>query len=225
MNILVVEDEKRLSEALVQILHDAGYHTDAVYDGQSAVDYAESELYDAIILDVMLPRKDGFEVVHELRRNSISTPVLFLTARSTVSDKVTGLDRGGDVYMTKPFQPEELLANLRAITRRKGEVVIDKIDFGDLSLDIESSTLECGDRQVHLSYTEYEIVHLFMCNPNQVISKDQMLVKIWGTEPDVAENNVEAYISFVRKKMKFLKTNVEIATLRKLGYRLQVKEG
>ncbi len=223
MNVLVVEDEKRLSAALQQILTDAGYHVDAVYDGQSAVDYAVSDMYDMIVLDVMLPRKDGFEAVKEIRQANISTPVIFLTAMSQVADKVTGLDRGGDAYLTKPFSPEELLANIRALTRRKGEVVLDEATFEDLTLDLNTCNLSCGEKSVHLSYKEFEVARLFMLNPKQTISKEQMLLKVWGTEADVADNSVEAYISFMRKKLKFLKSKVEIVTLRMIGYRMQVK--
>lgn len=223
MNVLVVEDEKRLSEALEQILTDAGYHVDAVYDGQAAVDYAESDMYDMIVLDVMLPKKDGFEAVKEIRQANISTPVVFLTARSQVADKVTGLDRGGDAYITKPFSPEELLATIRALTRRKGEVVLDEAVFDDLHLDLDTCNLKCGDRSVHLSYKEFEVAKLFIFNPNQTISKEQILLKVWGTESEVADNSVEAYISFMRKKLRFLKSNVEIVTLRMLGYRMQVR--
>lgn len=223
MNVLVVEDEKRLAAALKQILEQAGYHVDAVFDGQSGLDYAESGLYDVIILDVMLPKMDGFEVIQRLRRGGNSTPVLFLTARSQLSDKVTGLDRGGDEYMTKPFQPEELLARLRAITRRRGEIVIEEASFGDLVLDLNTCNLRCGNQEVHLSYKEFEVAKLFMTNPNQTISKEQMLVKVWGMDAEVADNSVEAYISFLRKKIKYLKSNVEIATLRMIGYRMQEK--
>ena len=224
MNVLVVEDEKRLAAALKKILENAGYHVDAVLDGQSGLDYALSEMYDVIVLDVMLPRMDGFEVIRQIRRKGVSTPVLFLTARSQLRDKVTGLDRGGDEYMTKPFQPEELLARLRALTRRKGEIVLNEASFGDLTLVLDTCDLQCGDRSVHLSYREFEVAKIFITNPNQTISKDQLLLKVWGTEADVADNNVEAYVSFLRKKLKYLESGVEIATLRMLGYRMQEKE-
>ncbi|MGI6221118.1 MAG: response regulator transcription factor [Coriobacteriales bacterium] len=224
MNVLVVEDEKRLAAALKKILENAGYHVDAVFDGQTGLDYALSDMYDVIVLDVMLPRMDGFEVIQQIRRKGISTPVLFLTARSQLRDKVTGLDRGGDEYMTKPFQPEELLARLRALTRRKGEIVINEASFGDLTLMLDTCDLQCGDRSVHLSYREFEVAKIFITNPNQTISKDQLLLKVWGTEADVADNNVEAYISFLRKKLKYLESGVEIATLRMIGYRMQEKE-
>ncbi|MGI6216763.1 MAG: response regulator transcription factor [Coriobacteriales bacterium] len=224
MNVLVVEDEKRLADALDQILTESGYHVDAVYDGKAGLDYAESGMYDIIVLDVMLPKMDGFEVIRKIRQANISTPVLFLTARSQLSDKVTGLDRGGDEYMTKPFQPEELLARIRALTRRKGEIVLDEASFGDLVLDLNTCNLKCGSKSVHLSYKEFEVAKLLMLNPNQTISKDQMLLKVWGTDAEVAGNNVEAYISFMRKKLKHLKSNVEIVTLRMLGYRMQVKD-
>ncbi len=224
MNVLVVEDEKRLAAALKKILENAGYHVDAVFDGQTGLDYALSEMYDVIVLDVMLPRMDGFEVIRQIRRKGVSTPVLFLTARSQLRDKVTGLDRGGDEYMTKPFQPEELLARLRALTRRKGEIVLNEATFGDLTLVLDTCDLLCGERSVHLSYREFEVAKIFITNPNQTISKDQLLLKVWGTEADVADNNVEAYVSFLRKKLKYLESEVEIATLRMLGYRMQQKE-
>ena len=224
MNVLVVEDEKRLAAALKKILENAGYHVDAVFDGQTGLDYALSEMYDVIVLDVMLPRMDGFEVIRQIRRKGVSTPVLFLTARSQLRDKVTGLERGGDEYMTKPFQPEELLARLRALTRRKGEIVLNEATFGDLTLVLDTCDLLCGERSVHLSYREFEVAKIFITNPNQTISKDQLLLKVWGTEADVADNNVEAYVSFLRKKLKYLESEVEIATLRMLGYRMQQKE-
>jgi len=222
MNVLVVEDEKRLAAALKKILENAGYHVDAVFDGQTGLDYALSEMYDVIVLDVMLPRMDGFEVIRQIRRKGISTPVLFLTARSQLRDKVTGLDRGGDEYMTKPFQPEELLARLRALTRRKGEIVLNEATFGDLTLVLDTCDLLCGERSVHLSYREFEVAKIFITNPNQTISKDQLLLKVWGTEADVADNNVEAYVSFLRKKLKFLKADVAINTIRMVGYRMEM---
>ncbi len=223
MNVLVVEDERGLAEALVEILSDSGYSVDSVYDGQSGFDYAMSGMYDAVILDVMLPKMDGFEIVNKMRKMGNSIPVLFLTARTSLSDKVTGLDSGGDQYMTKPFQPEELLARIRALSRRKGEVVFEKLEFGDLELNLDTSELNCGEKVVHLSYREFEVAKLFMSNPNQTFSKEQILTKVWGVDSEVADNSVEAYVSFIRKKMKYLKTNVEIATLRMLGYRMQLK--
>ncbi len=223
MNVLVVEDEKGLADALEQILEDSGYSVDVVYDGQSGLDYALSGIYDVMVLDVMLPKMDGFEIVRRMRQSANSTPVLFLTARTSLSDKVTGLDSGGDQYMTKPFQPEELLARIRAISRRKGEVVFEKLEFGDLELNLDTCELRCGEKSVHLSFREFEVAKLFMSNPNQTFAKDQILLKVWGVDSEVADNSVEAYVSFLRKKLKYLKTNVEIATLRMLGYRMQEK--
>ncbi len=223
MNILVVEDEESLAAALKQILIDSGYGVDAVFDGQAGLDYAMSGMYDVVVLDVMLPKMDGFEVVQRMRQLGNSTPVLLLTARTTLSDKVTGLDSGADQYMTKPFQPEELLARIRAMSRRKGEVVYEKLEFGDLELNLDTSELKCGNRFVHLSYREYEVAKLFMSNPNHTFSKEQILLKVWGVGSEVADNSVEAYVSFLRKKLKYLRTNVEIATLRMLGYRMQEK--
>ena len=222
MDILVVEDEKRLAQALQQILTEAGYRADAVYDGRTGFEYAKSDYYDAIILDVMLPLMDGFEVVNKLRHDGISTPVLMLTARSQLVDKVTGLDSGADEYMTKPFEPEELLARLRALTRRKGEVILDELSFGNLTLDLNSRNLSCGDKSVRLSAREFEVLKLLMINPKQAISKEQILTKVWGVESDVVDNSVEAYVSFLRKKLKFLKAGVAINTIRMVGYRLEL---
>ena len=222
MDILVVEDEKRLAQALQQILTEAGYRADAVYDGRTGYEYAKSDYYDAIILDVMLPLMDGFEVVNKLRHDGISTPVLMLTARSQLVDKVTGLDSGADEYMTKPFEPEELLARLRALTRRKGEVILDELSFGNLTLDLNTRNLSSGGKSVRLSAREFEVLKLLMINPKQAISKDQILAKVWGVESDVVDNSVEAYVSFLRKKLKFLKADVAINTIRMVGYRMEM---
>lgn len=223
MNILIVEDEVRLADALAHILEETRYHVDVVHDGQAGLDYALSNFYDVVILDVMLPRLDGFEVVRKLRQADNATPVLMLTARDTLKDKVGGLDRGADDYMTKPFQPDELLARVRALTRRRGDVMVDQVTVGNLTLDLSTCDLSCDGRIVHLSYKEYEVLRLLMSNPNQVISKESLLAKVWGIESDAEDNNVEAYISFLRKKIFYLDAEVEIVTLRKMGYRLEPK--
>lgn len=155
MQILIVEDDVRLARALAHILEENGYGTDVVHNGADGLAYAESDIYDVVILDVMLPKMDGFTVVAELRRKNVSTPVLLLTARDAVPDKITGLDSGADDYMTKPFSPAELLAHLRALTRRQGEVIFEKLDAGDLSLNLESYDLTCGQKAIHLSFKEF----------------------------------------------------------------------
>lgn len=222
MQILIVEDDVRLARALAHILEENGYGTDVVHDGADGLAYGKSDIYDVIILDVMLPKMDGFTVVAELRRASISTPVLLLTARDAVPDKITGLDSGADDYMTKPFAPAELLAHLRALTRRQGEVQFEKIAAGDLTLNLESYDLSCADKSIHLSFKEFSLAKVLMSNPGQVVSKESLIERVWGVESTAEDNNVEAYISFLRKKIRFLGSAACIETIRKAGYRLVV---
>lgn len=221
MNILIVEDEKRLADVLVQIMREAKYNAEAVYDGQDGIDYALGGDYDVIILDVMLPKKDGFAVVRALREAKRATPVLMLTARSEVSDRVAGLDCGADDYLTKPFASEELLARIRALSRRQGEVVLDLLRFGDLELSVESHDLKCGTRTVRLSLKEFEVLRILMANPHAIVTKETLIVKVWGYDSDAEANNVEAYISFLRKKLHYLNSRVSINAIRKVGYRLE----
>lgn len=220
MQVLVVEDDARLARALDQILAESGYGVDLVHDGISGLDWAESGIYDVIILDVMLPKMNGFDVVAELRRRKISTPVLLLTARDAVPEKIAGLDSGADDYMTKPFSPAELLAHLRALTRRRGEVIFEIAEFADLTLNLESFDLACGEKTIHLGLKEFSILKILMLNPGQVISKETLIAKVWGIESNAEDNNVEAYISFLRKKLAFVGSGTSIETLRKAGYRL-----
>ncbi len=222
MNILLVEDEKPLSNAIKKILEHQGYFVDAVYDGASAVEYAEGMDYNLIILDVMLPQMDGFEVLRILRRDGVHTPTLMLTARSAVQDKVTGLNGGADDYMTKPFDTEELLARVGALTRRTGEVVVETVGWQDLSLNVKSAVLSRGEDSVQLSRKEFEVMRLFLYNPTQIITKDQLIMRVWGVESEATDNNVEVYISFLRKKLKYLKSRVSIKNLQRIGYRLEV---
>lgn len=224
MNILVVEDERNLADAICRILEDEGYNAEAAYDGKAGLAYAESCMYDAAILDVMLPGMDGFEIVRELRRAGSELPVMMLTAKTSTADKVEGLDCGADDYMTKPFEAPELLARVHALTRRKGEMVIDTLTFGDLTLDLSSHDLACGEQSVHLSKREFDVLQMLMKGTNRIVSKQDLLTRVWGTDADASENSVEAYVSFLRKKIRHLKSKVEITTLRMLGYRLEVME-
>ncbi len=221
MNILVVEDERNLADAICRILQDAGYNAEACYDGRSGLISAKSGLYDVIVLDVMLPGMSGIELVHELRREHIATPVLMLTARTTTTDKVEGLDAGADEYMTQPFEAPELLARLRALTRRQGEVVLDELSYADLTLDLSTHDLHCGERSVHLSGKEFEVLRMLMSSTSRVVSKQDLLTRVWGADGETSENSVEAYVSFLRKKMSHLKSDVHVTTLRMLGYRLE----
>ncbi len=221
MQILIVEDEKRLADALYQILLEQKYMADVVYNGIDALEYGQSGIYDLIILDIMIPYKDGFEVAYELRKNKIDTPILMLTAKDTVPDKVTGLDKGADDYMTKPFAPEELVARIKALTRRKGEVVLDETSFDDFNFNASSNTLSKGAKSVHLNYKEAEILKLLLSKPDIIISKDEIITKVWGYDSDAGSNNVEAYISFLRKKLNFINSDTEIKSIKKMGYRLE----
>jgi two-component system OmpR family response regulator len=215
MQILIVEDDARLSSALAHILKENHYQVDTVSDGATGLEWAASGIYDVVILDVMLPKMNGFDVVAELRRKGDSTPVLLLTARDSISDKITGLDSGADDYMTKPFSPTELMAHLRMLTRRQGEVVFEKLDFADLSLNLDSLEVSCRDKTIHLSVKEFSIAKILMTNPTQIASKEMLIDKVWGMDSNAEDNNVEAYISFLRKKLKFLGSRVQIETIRK----------
>ena len=173
----------------------------------------------------MLPSMNGFDVCLELRRRKTMTPVLMLTAKDTISDKVRGLDAGADDYMTKPFSPDELLARLRVLTRRRGEVILDEVTFDDLTLHLDQSKLSCSKnlKSIHLNFKECELLKLFISKPNVIISKQDIISKIWGYDSDAGDNNVEAYVSFLRKKLNFVESNVEIVSLKKLGYKLTTK--
>lgn len=220
MRVLIVEDDINLARALQKILQDNGYEVDVVHNGAEGLSWAESGYYDVIVLDVMLPGMDGFEVSRQLRRGGVSTPVLLLTARDAVPDKITGLDAGADDYMTKPFSPAELMAHLRALTRRQGEVVFERLQLGDLTLDLDSRELRCGAKSITLSEKEFAIARILMENPRQVISKDQLMSRAWGIESDVGENNIEAFVSFLRKKMAHVGSQVKLENIRKAGYRM-----
>ena len=163
----------------------------------------------------------GFDVVKELRKKKVSTPVILLTARDEVTDKVRGLDCGADDYLTKPFSTDELLARIRAVSRRQGEVLMDELEYADLRLNLSNCTLSGKAKSVKLGYKEFEIMKLLMANPGGIISKDELLTKVWGYESDAEDNNVEVYISFLRKKLQFLESSATIATVRKIGYHLE----
>lgn len=222
MRILIVEDEVRLAATLQDLLEMNGYTADVCHDGEAGLDNALTGIYDCIILDVMLPKKDGFTVLAQLRQAANATPVLMLTARSEVSDRVEGLDRGADYYLTKPFEPRELLACIRALTRRQPELrTSDALEFGDLTLDLNALTLSCGGRSVRLSRREFDMCELLMRNRQVVLTKETLLLKLWGYESDAEDNNVEVYISFLRKKLAHLHSQVRIKTIRLVGYCLE----
>lgn len=224
MKILLVEDELRLAEALAQLLRDGGWQADTAYTGPDGLELARSGGYAAAVLDVMLPGLDGFQLCRTLREEGSRLPILMLTARSEVADKVAGLDCGADDYMTKPFAPEELLARIRALTRRQGDTPAQAqgLAFADLRLDLSTHALSRGEKSVQLSPKEFELLRLLMQRPGAVCSKGDILSKLWSGAED---NNVEAYISFLRKKFFYLGSRASISTLRKVGYRLEDGQG
>lgn len=220
MRILVVEDEKMLARTLADILSRERYLVDAVHDGEAGLDAAESGIYDGVILDVMLPKMNGFEVLRRLRAAGNSTPVLMLTARSELEDRVKGLDSGADYYLTKPFEREELLACLRAILRRPGEVAAATLRFGDLELGEESGTLVCGARSVQLGAKECQLMRLLMASGTTVVPRETLYLRGWGYDGEAEGNVVEVYMSFLRRKLAHLKSRVKIAAVRGMGYHL-----
>ena len=221
MRILIVEDEVRLAATLADILEGAHYLTDVCHDGEAGLDNALSGIYDAVLLDVMLPKMDGFEVVRRMREEDCHTPVLMLTAKTELEDRVHGLDQGADYYLTKPFEREELLACLRALLRRTGEVRPDSPAFGDLELDMAGGVLRCGGKQARLSAKEFELMGQLLRNGEQIIPKETLLLKVWGYESEAESNTVEVYISFLRKKLQYLRSQVRIEAVRRMGYHLK----
>lgn len=220
MRLLIVEDEVRLADTLRQLLHRQGYTADVCHDGTSGLDNAVTGIYDLVILDVMLPGMNGYQLLQRLRTAGVTTPVLMLTARSGLEDRVHGLDCGADYYLTKPFETAELLACVRTLLRRSGGQLQegDALVWGDLSLERSTFTLSCNGRAVRLSRREYDLMEQLLRNGGQVVTKEQLLVKVWGYDSPAEDNNVEVYISFLRRKLTHLHSAVKIKTLRMLGY-------
>ena len=219
MKILVIEDEVQLADALCELLKRNMYSADVCYNGIDGLDNAMTGIYDCIILDIMLPGMNGIDVLRNLRNEKISTPVLLLTARSEISDKINGLDCGADDYLTKPFVTGELLARVRAVTRRKGEIVDEsRLEFNGLCLNKNTCSISCGGNDVKLSLKEYNVMEMLIANPGQILPKERIIEKIWGSESDVEYNNIEVYISFLRKKISSISADVQIKTASGIGY-------
>ena len=222
MRLLIAEDERELAKALKTIFEKHNYGVDVVYDGQEALDYALSGEYDGAVLDVMMPKIDGFEVVRRLRRRGVSTPVLLLTARSEIPDRVEGLDAGADDYLPKPFAMAELLARVRALVRRRERLVPEVVSFGGgLSLDLATYTLFCGENSVRLGNREFRMMEMLMENPRRIVSTTQFMERIWGWDAEVDVSIVWVYISNLRKKIARLGADVEIRATRGVGYALE----
>ena len=220
--ILIVEDEPDIQELLSAYLQQAGYQTSLAGDGVEALELFRSASFDLVLLDIMLPKIDGFGVCELIRQES-QVPILMLTARDEISDKVKGLDCGADDYLTKPFSTGELLARIRALTRRKGEVEVDCLHFAELQLNRQTYDLIQGETRMKLSLKEYQIMEMLLSNPEQIIPKERFIEKIWGYESDVEYNNIEVYISFLRKKLTAIHSTVQIRTARGIGYFLEKK--
>ncbi|MGM9937009.1 MAG: response regulator transcription factor [Candidatus Ornithomonoglobus sp.] len=221
MRILIVEDEIRLCEALVQLLKKHHYTVDSENDGEAGLDDALSGIYDVIILDIMLPKLDGLSVLKEIRKNNLNVPVILLTAKGDVSDKVAGLDSGADDYLTKPFNTEELLARVRALGRRRGEIVdADALSCDDISLDTQTLKLTCGASEITLTRKESELLEYLILHKDIISSKEQIIEKLWGFNSEAEANHVEVYVSFLRKKLKRVHSNVQIKAVRGIGYKL-----
>lgn len=223
MKILLAEDEKRMAKALMEILRQEKYDVDHYPDGESASMAVLDNIYDLIILDVMMPYKNGFEVARYARKNGIKTPILMLTAKAETDDKVVGLDSGADDYLTKPFETKELLARIRALLRRGSASLDDKIEFGDLSLDKNSAKLICktSGLSVTLSSKEYKVMEYMMRNNNQILNREQFAMKVWGYDSEAEYNNVEVYMTFARRKLAFIESKTEIKAVRGIGYQLR----
>lgn len=223
MKLLLVEDEYRMAQALGEILRRESYEVDHCVDGNNGLAALESGIYDVAILDVMLPGINGFEVVKRARKSGVKTPVLMLTAKAEIDDKVKGLDSGADDYLTKPFATKELLARVRALARRTIDTADGELKYGDIELDITTATLTCisNGQSVRLSEKECRVMEYLIANQNQILTREQLVLKIWGVESEAEYNNVEVYMSFTRKKLSFVGAKTEIKAVRGLGYELR----
>ena len=224
MKILIVDDEKQLTSALKLLLKKKGFDCDCVYNGEDALEYALTDVYDAIVLDWMLPKLSGVEVLERLRAKGKSTPVIMLTAKGEVADKINGLNSGADDYLSKPFNSDELVARIYAITRRKGDYVGKQITLGDLTLDCETHTLSANGQTMKLGTKEFQVLEMLMKNPERVFPKELIIEKIWGYDSEAEYNNVEVYVSFIRRKLTALHSNVGIKSIRNTGYTAEVNK-
>ena len=223
MKILVIEDEKLLAQSIRAVLEQKGFDVETVYDGETGAEYARLGIYDLLILDVMMPGMDGFEVARQVRSQRCATPILMLTARSGIEDRIEGLNAGADYYLTKPFDTRELLACINALLRRHGSQV-DELAFGNTSLDLSSSLLVCGEKNVRLSAREFDVMRLLLQNGSRIVSKETILARVWGYDSNAVENHVEVYVGFLRKKLRSIGSDIRIEAIRRLGYHLEVEK-
>lgn len=223
MKVLIIEDEKLLADSLKVLLEKKGFDVEAVYDGETGAEYAELGVYDLLILDVMMPKMDGYAVARRVRSKRCATPILMLTAKSSLEDRIQGLNAGADYYLTKPFDTRELLACINALLRRQGGQV-DEMVFGNTVLDLSSCSLVCGENSVRLSAREFDVMRFLLQSGERVLSKEVILARVWGYDSEAVENHVEVYVGFLRKKLHSIGSNIRIAAIRRLGYHLEVDE-
>lgn len=223
MRILIIEDEKLLADSIEYLLRSKGFETEAVYDGESGEEYAELGIYDLLILDVMMPGLNGYEVAQRVRAKRCATPILMLTAKSELEDRIQGLNAGADYYLTKPFDSRELLACINALLRRQGNQV-DELCYGNTRLDLSTGLLICGEKSIRLSAREFDVMRFLLQSRDQILSKEIILSRIWGLESNAVENHVEVYVGFLRKKLASIGSNLNIAAIRRMGYHLEVEE-
>ena len=223
MKILVIEDEKMLADSIKAMLQRNGFQVECVYDGESGREYAQLGIYDLLILDVMMPKMDGFEVARQVRRARCNTPILMLTARSDVQDRIAGLNAGADYYLTKPFDSGELIASINALLRRQAGQINEMV-FGNTALDLETSTLLCDGKTVRLTAKEFDVMRLLLQSGKRNLSKSAIISYVWGLESNAVENHVEVYVAILRKRLASIGSNVKIVSIRGLGYHLEVKE-
>ena len=221
MKILIVEDEVLLANSLKVLLESKGFEVETVYDGESGAEYAQLGVYDLLILDVMMPKMNGYQVARQVRASRCSTPILMLTAKSGLEDRIEGLNAGADYYLTKPFDTRELLACVNALLRRQGNQV-NELVFGNTSLDLSSSTLVCGERSVRLSAREFDVMRLLLQSRERNLPKEAILARVWGYDSNAVENHVEVYVGFLRKKLLSIGSDIRIEAVRRLGYHLEV---
>lgn len=220
MKILIIEDEILLANSLKYMLETKGFQVEAVYDGETGTEYALMGVYDLLILDVMMPKMDGFQVARQVRARHCSTPILMLTAKSDLEDRVEGLNAGADYYLTKPFDPRELLACINALLRRQGSQV-DELSFGNTVLELASGMLICKDKRVRLSSREFDVMRNLFQARERNLSKEVILARVWGYDSNAVENHVEVYVGFLRKKLASIGSNIRIVSVRRLGYHLE----
>ncbi len=221
MKILVIEDEKSIAQAIQIILESQNYDVDLIHDGASGLDYILTGLYDLVLLDIMLPKVDGITILQKVRHQGLKVPIILLTARSQLDDRVQGLDLGADDYMTKPFEADELLARIRVRTRQSSTVSMNHLRIGNITLNLERHELSGEDQNVKLSNKEFILVETFFRNPKQILTKNQLIFKVWGPMDESEYNQLEVFISFIRKKLRFLKATITIKTTKGVGYSLE----